>query len=138
MNSKDKNLYYSMNKTINVIQRDAEKIFSRYGLTRGQFSIMEVLHKNGELSIGHVQETIFMTGGNIPVIVNNLIKKGLLVRKQDQSDRRRYLLSLTESGDDLISKVIPEHDSLLKEFFSSLNSEEKNLIIGVFEKLIGD
>src|SRR3712207_8632470 len=89
MKTQDQSLYHGINKAINAIQRDAEKIFSKYDLTKGQFSIMEVLHKNGESSIGHVQETILMTGGNIPVIVNNLIKKGLLIRKQDESDRRR-------------------------------------------------
>ena len=76
-----------------------------------------------------------MTGGNIPVIVNNLIKKGLLVRKQDEADRRRYLLSLTDAGNNLISKVIPEHDALIKEFFSSVGSNEKNTLINIFNDL---
>lgn len=135
MKNQDKNLYYVISRTINMIQRDSEKIFSKYDITRGQFSIMEVLHKNGELSIGNVQETILMTGGNIPVIVNNLIKKGLLVRKQDEADRRRYLLSLTDAGNNLISKVIPEHDALIKEFFSSVGSNEKNTLINIFNDL---
>lgn len=135
MKNQDKNLYYAISRTINMIQRDAEKIFSKYDLTRGQFSIMEVLHKNGELCIGNVQETILMTGGNIPVIVNNLIKKGLLVRKQDEADRRRYLLRLTDAGNNLISKVIPEHDALIKEFFSSVGSNEKNTLINIFNDL---
>lgn len=135
MKNQDKNLYYAISRTINMIQRDTEKIFSKYDLTRGQFSIMEVLHKNGELCIGNVQETILMTGGNIPVIVNNLIKKGLLVRKQDEADRRRYLLSLTDAGNNLISKVIPEHDALIKEFFSSVGSNEKNTLINIFNYL---
>lgn len=135
MKNQDKNLYYAISRTINMIKRDAEKIFSKYDLTRGQFSIMEVLHKNGESSIGNVQETILMTGGNIPVIVNNLIKKGLLVRKQDEADRRRYLLSLTDAGNNLISNVIPEHDALIKEFFSSVGSNEKNTLINIFNDL---
>lgn len=135
MKNQDKNLYYAISRTINMIKRDAEKIFSKYDLTRDQFSIMEVLHKNGESSIGNVQETILMTGGNIPVIVNNLIKKGLLVRKQDEADRRRYLLSLTDAGNNLISNVIPEHDALIKEFFSSVGSNEKNTLINIFNDL---
>lgn|SRR3712207_611215 len=138
MKTQDQSLYHGINKAINAIQRDAEKIFSKYDLTKGQFSIMEVLHKNGESSIGHVQETILMTGGNIPVIVNNLIKKGLLVRKQDESDRRRYLLSLTDEGTQLVSKVIPEHDALIKNFFSVLTKDEKRDSLATLEKLTGN
>ena len=138
MKTQDQSLYHGINKAINAIQRDAEKIFSKYDLTKGQFSIMEVLHKNGESSIGHVQETILMTGGNIPVIVNNLIKKGLLIRKQDESDRRRYLLSLTDEGTQLVSKVIPEHDALIKNFFSVLTKDEKRDSLATLEKLTGN
>lgn len=45
-----------------------------------------------------MKEVILSNDGTIPVIVANMEKAGLLVRKQDEKDRRKSILSLTEKG----------------------------------------
>ena len=72
-----------------------------------------------------MKEVVLSTDGTIPVIVANMEKAGLLVRKQDEKDRRKSILSLTEKGRDIIREVYPENAEMIHKAFSVWNDREK-------------
>ena len=59
------------------------------------------------------------------MIAGNLEKQGYIVREQDSCDRRKYILSLTDRGRELIDRVCPENNRRLTELLSSLSEEDK-------------
>ena len=118
-------VYISMSRVINTLRRENNKLILKHNLTLGQFAVMEALYSKGRLSTGEVMEKILSTSGNIPVIVKNLEKDGFITRKQDESDKRRFILDLTDKGKDLMDEIVPENLKFMDELISLWDDEDK-------------
>ena len=106
--------------------REMENHFREYGLTSAQFSVLEVLYAKGELTVGEIQESILGTPGNVPVIINNLIKGGFATRTKDEKDRRVSRIALSPEGKQLMERIYPEpHQSWLEEILAPMAKEER-------------
>lgn len=85
-----------------------ELYFSRspFGLEeflQGEMKVLSFISvENRELLPGQISSTLEMTGGRIAGILRSLEKKGFITRRTDELDRRRVLVSITESGSSYI------------------------------------
>ncbi|MDU5363370.1 MAG: MarR family transcriptional regulator [Finegoldia magna] len=127
-------VYISMSRVINTLRRENNKLILKHNLTLGQFAVMEALYSKGRLSTGEVMEKILSTSGNIPVIVKNLEKDGFITRKQDEADKRRYILDLTDKGKDLMDEIVPENLKFMDELISLWDDEDKEELIILMNK----
>ena len=127
-------VYISMSRVINTLRRENNKLILKHDLTLGQFAVMEALYSKGRLSTGEVMEKILTTSGNIPVIVKNLEKDGFITRKQDEADKRRFILDLTEKGKDLMDEIVPENLKFMDELISLWDDDEKEELIILMNK----
>ena len=127
-------VYISMSRVINTLRRENNKLILKYNLTLGQFAVMEALYSKGRLSTGEVMEKILTTSGNIPVIVKNLEKDGFITRDQDESDKRRFILDLTEKGKDLMDEIVPENLKFMDELISLWDDDDKEELIILMNK----
>ncbi|MDU1086659.1 MAG: MarR family transcriptional regulator [Finegoldia magna] len=127
-------VYISMSRVINTLRRENNKLILKHNLTLGQFAVMEALYSKGRLSTGEVMEKILTTSGNIPVIVKNLEKDGFITREQDKSDKRRFILDLTEKGKDLMDEIVPENLKFMDELISLWDDDEKEESIILMNK----
>lgn len=127
-------VYISMSRVINTLRRENNKLILKHNLTLGQFAVMEALYSKGRLSTGEVMEKILTTSGNIPVIVKNLEKDGFITRKQDESDKRRFILDLTDKGKDLMDEIVPENLKFMDELISLWDDDEKEELIILMNK----
>ena len=121
----ESNLIISLHRIVTDLDRKTKVLCQKQGLTFGQFMVLEALYHKGPLSVGEVKESILSTDGTIPVIVANMEKAGLLVRKQDEKDRRKSILSLTKKGRDIIREVYPDNAEMIHTAFSVWNDREK-------------
>ena len=94
------------------------------GLTLSQFGVLEVLYHKGSLCQRDIGQKILKTSGNITMVIDNLEKRELVVRKKDPADRRRMVVKLTEKGLDMIQTLFPKHAAVAAETFSVLESNE--------------
>ena len=127
-------VYISMSRVINTLRRENNKLILKHNLTLGQFAVMEALYSKGRLSTGEVMEKILSTSGNIPVIVKNLEKDGFITRKQDEADKRRFILDLTDKGSDLMDEIVPENLKFMDELISLWDDEDKEELIILMNK----
>lgn len=127
-------VYISMSRVINTLRRENNKLILKHNLTLGQFAVMEALYSKGRLSTGEVMEKILSTSGNIPVIVKNLEKDGFITRNQDESDKRRFILDLTDKGKDLMDEIVPENLKFMDELISLWDDEDKEELIILMNK----
>lgn len=127
-------VYISMSRVINTLRRENNKLILKHNLTLGQFAVMEALYSKGRLSTGEVMEKILSTSGNIPVIVKNLEKDGFITRKQDESDKRRFILDLTNKGKNLMDEIVPENLKFMDELISLWDDDDKEELIILMNK----
>ena len=113
------------------------KTIKEGGLTISQFAVLEILYHKGDLRVSEIIDKILATGGNMTVVIDNLVKANLVKRCTDPEDRRVNLISITMDGRNLISEIFPKHLENINEIFSNLTSEEKINLISLLKKLSG-
>lgn len=137
MNKQELKIFIGMSRVLNEINRATNKIYTKYGLTSGQFAVLEALYHKGDLSIGEVQDKILSTSGTIPVIVKNLQKEGFLEKTNDKRDKRRFILHITQKGRELMDIVYPENEAIIISMVNTWNKEEQEQILKYMKKFGG-
>ena len=123
-----------LHRAANAIDRKTARIAAEYGLTLGQFAVLEALYHKGDLTVGQVQDAILSTSGTIPLIVGKLEAQGYLTRRQDAGDRRRWILSLTGEGRALIAEVYPLNEKMILEQMECWTGEEKEVLVSLLQR----
>jgi DNA-binding MarR family transcriptional regulator len=95
-------------------QRAARALARRYdealrpvGLTSGQFSLLMALNRPQPPGIGQVAELLAMDRTTLTANLKPLERRGLIAVTVDAADRRGRLMTLTESGRQLLSAALP-------------------------------
>lgn len=72
----------------------------------GEMAVMRLLHSGAKqkMTAGELSSRLGMTTSRVAAVLGSLEKKGLLERENDEIDRRRVLVSLTQAGDALCEK----------------------------------
>lgn len=134
MDRKELKIFIAMSRTLNSLNRKSNEVFRKYGLTTGQFAVLEVLYHKGDLTVGEIQEFILSTTGNMPVIIKNLRNQKLIRTYKAVCDKRRTMVALTKKGNNLISKVFPENKTIIEDYFSILEDQEKETLLNLLSK----
>ncbi len=112
------------------------RVISSSNLTPGQFGVMEVIHHLGPLDQAALGRKILKSGGNITMITDNLERRGLVARVEDQRDRRRNIVRLTRKGRNMIKTLFPKVASGVVGAMGSLSAHEHEEL-GVLLKKLG-
>ena len=69
------------------------------------------------------------------MVIDNLGKRGYVIRERKKEDRRIMMVRLTEAGVELIRKVFPSHAALIVREMSVLNESEQEMLALLCKKL---
>lgn len=101
---------------------------------------MHTIHAVGDerpRTMTEISRDLNVTMGTLTTGVDKLIKKGYLVRKRTEEDKRVVLVELTDKG--LGAKKMHDafHQDMITSVIDTLNPEEESILIQALEKLIG-
>ena len=97
-------------------------------LTVSQFGVLEALYHLGPMCQRDLAKKILKSTGNLTTVINNLEKRELVRRKQNENDRRYFDVSLTLKGENLKKEIFPDHATRIVQAMSYLTkSEQKQL-----------
>jgi MarR family 2-MHQ and catechol resistance regulon transcriptional repressor len=108
---------------------------SKEGLTLSQFGVLDALYHLGPLCQKDIAAKILKSTGNITMVVDNLEKRELVLRRRKSDDRRFYLVELTSAGRRLMDRVFPPHVNRIKERLGVLDDQELKLLGSLLRKL---
>ena len=106
------------------------------GLTTAQAHTIEIVGHAGPIKMKDLAEKIGVTTGTLTVAVDRLEKKNLLVRKPHETDRRAFLIDLTEDGRAYFAQHHQFHLQMTREIVAGLTPEEQKLFAGILEKVL--
>jgi len=122
-------------KTTKAIQERVRIEIINNGLNVTEFSVLEVLYLKGKQTIQQIGNSILVSSGSMTYVIDKLELKGLLTRTACPDDRRVIHATLTEDGNDLMKKIMPNHSNLVNYMFDSLNEEESQTMVKLLEKV---
>lgn len=77
-------------------------------------------HQEAEVLAGEISRNMMLSASRVTNILNSLEKKGLIRKRNDESDRRKVYISLTAGGrEDICHKrreLIKRYENIFREF----------------------
>ena len=113
------------------------------GLSTAQMHTIEIVGHGADGAHGspmrmkELAKKMGVTTGTLTVMIDRLEQQGLLKRTPHETDRRSYLIALTEKGLGLFAEHHQYHLRLTKEITATLSPEEQARFSSVLEKVIG-
>jgi len=127
-----------------------------FDLTMGEFRVLDLLHREGALSIAEVGRRRKTKPPNMQVVTERLRGRGWLRRRRvrlapegnrnlhvPRSERGKprvgrwaVLVSLTRSGKKFMSQVLPRHSKLVKSLMRVLDAREQDSLSRICRKLV--
>jgi DNA-binding MarR family transcriptional regulator len=102
----------------------APTILNELGITHTQMFILSFIKQNKDVSLKKLAGTMGITSSAATQQVNNLVKKGYLVREESNVDRRMIKIHLSPKMDKQIEKIEAMFLDQLCDFFNVINDEE--------------
>ncbi len=106
------------------------------GLTTAQAHTIEIVGHDGPIKMKDLAQKIGVTTGTLTVAVDRLEEKKILVRKPHETDRRAYLIDLTENGHIYFKQHHNFHIQMTQEIVAGLTDEEQILFADILEKVL--
>ena len=104
---RDHCLCLAAQRAARALSRRFDDALRPMGLTSGQFSLLMALNRPEPPKMGAVAQLLAMDRTTLTANLKPLERRGLLASAIDPADRRGRLLSLTEAGRGLLSRISP-------------------------------
>ncbi len=95
------------------------------GLSIGEFAVLELLYHRGQTLLGEIQKRILVSSGGITFLVDRLVEKGLVERRDCPDDRRARYAALTREGTRMMRKIFPRHAARIAQAMQGLDDREQ-------------
>jgi MarR family 2-MHQ and catechol resistance regulon transcriptional repressor len=118
------------------VRRRLSAELEREGLTAAGFSVLVVLvTAGGELELRVLRRRLQTSKANATEVVTTLARRGLVARHRVDRDRRTVVVTLTDSGREVVDRLFPEHSARVGETFAVLDEAEKRSLASICRKL---
>lgn len=135
-----------MNQNTNEL---ADTIFQVFRLLKGQMSfnnditylsILQIhaiifLHQKENASMSDIAEHFKIELPSATSLVEKLYKKNLIVRNEDEKDRRLVVISLSEEGKKLVKQAMSDRRKKLEKMLEYFTEKERSELLNILQKL---
>ena len=98
-------------------------------LTDGQVPCLLVLSKKEGITQDELAKMFYIDKGTIARAIKKLEEKGMVNKVQDPLNRRRYLLSLTPKGEQVIPIILQAEKKWENILFKGFSNEERSSML---------
>ena len=113
-----------------------DSIFGKYGLTTEQFSVLAaVKSRGGSLTPIGLAMILARKPNSVSMLVDRMVKAGLVRRARDRKDRRLVNVSLTSKGEKALEPAAPAGWEFIQKILSPLSDKDKEALNTMLEVL---
>ena len=106
------------------------------GATVAEWVVMREMFDEDQTSPGLLAERIGMTRGGVSKLVDRLVGKEFVTRRERADDRRFQSIALTAAGRRLVPQLARLADENDEEFFHPLTRREREALVVTMKKLV--
>lgn len=130
-----KHLGFWMRRVSNHASSSFARKLARHDVTVAEWVVLrEMYRRDGTTSPGAVAEFTGLTRSAVSKLINRLLEKGLVSRRESTSDRRYQDVALTRAAVNLIPIIASLADENDNEIFSVLSQTERNSLMRILKK----
>lgn len=106
------------------------------GVTVAEWVVLREMYGREEMAPSELAELTGMTRGAASKLVDRLVGKALVTRKDRTDDRRFQEIALTAAGRKLVPSLAAIADENDEEFFAPLTVREREALMATLKKLV--
>ncbi len=110
-----KSLPMSLLRARESVMRHFRKSLREFGVTEQQWRVLRGLSTKPQMEVAELARATFLLGPSLSRILVDLDQRGLILREPDPADLRRWMISLSPSGTELIDTVTPVSEAIYRE-----------------------
>jgi DNA-binding MarR family transcriptional regulator len=111
------------------------------GLSLAQYRVLmhlffaERMGDGGELNPSEISDRQGVSRNTMSTFIRNLEEDGLVVRRLDPDDRRRFKIGLTDRGRDVVAGNAYDHLEMIDRCFNVLSEDEQAHLVDMLHRL---
>lgn len=127
-------LWFIVHRTRDALMNCEDKTFGKYGLTSEQFGVLAVMRLLGDpVRVTDLARGLERSTNSVSMIVDRMVKIGLLRRVRDKRDRRVVNVIMTSKGESALKPATEAGFDLIREVVSPLSDEDRSAFVGMYE-----
>ena len=132
----DKGGWILLRQAHNLIFKCEDRVFSEYGLSTEQHTVlMAVKNISGPVRITDIARWLDRSVNSVSMIIDRMVKAGLVKRTRDRKDRRTVFVTLTNKAEEAYVPATAAGWELVQEILSPLSNEDKHTLIRLLETI---
>jgi len=132
----DKGAWILLRQAHNLIFKCEDRVFSEYGLSTEQHTVlMAVKNISGPVRITDIARWLDRSVNSVSMIIDRMVKAGLVKRTRDRKDRRTVFVTLTNKAEEAYVPATTAGWELVQEILSPLSNEDKRTLIRLLETI---
>jgi DNA-binding MarR family transcriptional regulator len=132
----DKGAWMLLRQAHNLVLKCEDRVFNEHELTTEQHAVlMAIKHIDGPVRPTDVARWLDRSVNSVSMIVDRMVKAGLLRRVRDRKDRRTVFLTVTSKAEKAYVLATVAGWELIQEILSPLSDKDKRTFIRLLETL---
>ncbi len=126
-----------LHRLADALHEQLRPVFAEAGLSDGEFDILAALRRRGapyELTPGELTATTMVTSGAVTKRVDSLERAGLVTRTVCAEDARSRRIKLTETGFELVDRLVGLHVANEHRLLADLSDLERSRLAHLLEQ----
>ena len=127
-------LWFLLHRTRDVVRSCEDQVFSEYGLTTEQYAVLSVMKLLGDpVRVSDIARGLEREPNSVSMMVDRMVKAGLVRRSRDRGDRRAVYVGITSKGENALKLAVPRGLEFIQEILSPLSDEDRRTLISLLE-----
>jgi len=132
----DKGAWVLLRQVPNLVSRCEDLVFSKYELTTERHAVlMAMKHIDGPVRPTDVARWLDLSVNSVSMIIDRMVKAGLVRRTRDRKDRRTVFLTITSKAEKAYVLASVAGWELIQEILVPLSDKDKRALIKLLETL---
>ncbi|QYN42498.1 MarR family winged helix-turn-helix transcriptional regulator [Gilliamella sp. ESL0443] len=117
-----------------IDQQCAQRLL-KFKLSESRFIILVLLKEYTKLPLQDISKLLGIKKASTTTLISSLVEDRLIQKQNFNADKRIYLVSLTDSGAQLVEKVLSQHSIWIEKMTNSLTEDEMNSFNKILNKI---
>ena len=127
-------LWFLSHRTHELLRRCEDQVYGEYNLTTEQYTMLAIIkYLDAPVRITDVARWSGRSTNSISMIIDRMVKAGLVRRARDTKDRRTVFVTVTSKAESALKPATLAGLEFIQEILSPLSSEDKRTFINLHE-----
>lgn len=119
------------------LQQRVGQVLKPFDITEPQYNVLRILRgQHGKpMNLYEIQNRMIQKMSNVSRLIDKLLAKKLVTRKESKDNRRRVDIVITEKGLELLDELEPHVNGSLQNIHENLTKEEAKTLGDLLDKM---